>query len=283
MVAANDKTRRKLHVGAGAPDISSEGSRGLFQHSTADAQCVPVKEGGKGDKMLLLVFTAQPHAGPPEVLLEAQVSHTLGRTGLGQVCASSMEQILGDHPWLLQAPSWPRPVLSSSPDGDPTGLGQQVPGTSGYIAGISSTLWTPQMCCPQRTGSLTGTSGQKTGDLWGSIPAGPPICPIRACHLFLAMLLLLMIPFHLHWFTWVWRLVIPLTTSALCSVPSQAAVFWRGWHSIPLLGARTQLLHRSVTRCPSLLGTAHDLEGPVTRSPLGSHLFLQQDLDYDCC
>lgn len=81
------------------------------------------------------------------------------------------------------------------------------------------------------------------------------------------MLLLLMIPFHLHWFTWVWSLVIPLTTSALCSVPSQAAMFRRGWHSIPLLGARTQLLHRSVTRCPSLLSTAHDLEGPVTRSP----------------
>lgn len=98
-----------------------------------------------------------------------------------------------------------------------------------------------------------------------------------------AMLLLLLIPFHLHRFTWVWSLVIPLTTSALCSVPSQAVVFWRGWHSIPLLSACTQLLHCSVTCCPSLLGTDHDLEGPVMRSPLGSHLFLQQDLNYDCC
>lgn len=172
-------------MGAGAPDISSEGSRGLFQHSTADAQRVLVKEGGKEDKMLLLVFTAHPHAGPPEVLFEAQVPHTLGLTGLGQIRASIMAQIPGDQPWLLRAPSWPRPVLNSSPAGDPTGLGRQVPGTSGYIAGVSSTLWNPQTCCPGRTGSPTGTSGQKIGDLWGSISSGPPICPIRACHLFL--------------------------------------------------------------------------------------------------
>lgn len=37
------------------------------------------------------------------------------------------------------------------------------------------------------------------------------------------------------------------------------------------------------TYCPSLLGTAHDLEGSAMRSPLGSHLLLQQDLNYDCC